>query len=79
MDNRELVERWLSVFGRDVDKKMIADHVTSYGNLLWYLFTWGKVPCFKGDEARDAFVLWIIQRQLDFMMDTQTTLKVYLS
>ena len=27
MDNRELVERWLSVFGRDVDKKMIADHV----------------------------------------------------
>ena len=55
MDNRELVERWLSVFGRDVDKKMIADHVTSYGNLLWYLFTWGKVPCFKGDEARDAF------------------------
>ena len=40
MDNRELVERWLSVFGRDVDKKMIADHVTSHGNYLWHLFTY---------------------------------------
>ena len=55
MDNRELIEKWLSVFGKGVDKKMIVDHVTSHGNLLWHLFTWGNVPCIKGDEARIAF------------------------
>ena len=55
MDNCELIEKWLSVFGKGVDKKMIVDHVTSHGNLLWHLFTWGNVPCIKGDEARIAF------------------------
>ena len=55
MDNRELIEKWLSVFGKGVDKKMIVDHVTSHGNLLWHLFKWGNVPCIKGDEARIAF------------------------
>ena len=42
-------------FGKGVDRKMIVDHVTSHGNLLWHLFTWGDVPCIKGDEARIAF------------------------
>ena len=55
MDDRKLIEKWLSVFGKGVDKKLIEDHVTSYGNLLWHLFTWGNVPCFEGDEARKAF------------------------
>lgn len=55
MDNYELVEKWLAIFGKDVDKKVINDHVTSYGNHLWYLFTWGNVPCILGDEARKAF------------------------
>ncbi len=55
MDNRELIEKWLSVFGIGVDKMLIEDHVTSYGDHLWHLFTWGNVPCLKGDEARKAF------------------------
>ncbi len=55
MTDTELIKKWLSVFGKSVDKKLIEAHVTSYGNLLWHLFTWGNVPCLKGDEARDAF------------------------
>ena len=55
MDKYELVEKWLAIFGKDVDKKLINDHVTSYGNHLWHLFTWGNVPCILGDEARKAF------------------------
>lgn len=55
MNENELVEKWLFTFGKDVDKKLIEEHVVSYGNLLWHLFTWGKVPCLEGDEARNAF------------------------
>ena len=55
MDNYELIEKWISVFGKGVDKKMIDDHVTSYCNHLWHLFTWGNVPCLSGEEARRAF------------------------
>ena len=55
MDNRELIEKWLYVFGKGVDKSLIADNVTSHGNHLWHLFTWGKVSCLSGDEARAAF------------------------
>ncbi len=39
MNNRELIEKWLSAFGKEVDPKMIEDHVTSHGNHLWHLFT----------------------------------------
>jgi len=55
MNNNELIVKWLSVFGKDVDPKMIEEHVTSYGNYLWHLFTWGNVSCLSGDEARKAF------------------------
>ena len=55
MNNCELVEKWISVFGRNVDKKIIEEHVTLHGNFLWHLFTWGEVPCLEGDEARNAF------------------------
>lgn len=55
MDEHELIEKWLSVFGKGVEPKMIEDHVTSYGNHLWHLFTWGNVSCLKDDEARKAF------------------------
>ena len=55
MNDRELIEKWLAVFGKNVDKNLIKDHVTSYGNHLWHLFTWGEVPCLEGDEARKAF------------------------
>ena len=55
MDNHEFIEKWISVFGNGVDKKLIEDHVTSYGNHLWHLFTWGNVTCISGDEARKSF------------------------
>ena len=55
MDNRELIEKWLSAFGQGVDEKLINDHVTSYGNYLWHLFTWGNVSCLSEDEARNVF------------------------
>ena len=49
------IKRWLSAFADEVDKKMIKKHVTSEGNFLWHIFTWCKVPCLEGDEARAAF------------------------
>lgn len=55
MTDNELVEKWLLVFGREVDKKIIAEHVTSDSNYLWHLFTWGNADCHEGDEARNAF------------------------
>ena len=33
---KELMEKWLAVFGQGVDPKMMEDHVTSYGNFLWH-------------------------------------------
>lgn len=55
MNDCELIEKWLSVFGENVDRKIIENHVTAYRNFLWHLFTWGNVPCLEGDEARKAF------------------------
>jgi len=47
MDNCELAEKWISVFGEGVDKNLINDHVTSYGNHLWHLFTWAMCLVFR--------------------------------
>ena len=55
LSEEALMEKWLSIFGKGVDKNIMEEHVTSYGNLLWHLFTWGEVPCLQGDEARKAF------------------------
>ena len=55
MSEDELIKQWLKVFGHNVDKKLIEDHVTSHGNHLWHLFTWGEVPCLQGDDAKAAF------------------------
>lgn len=55
MNTKNIKKEWLSIFGKDVDKKLIREHVTSYGNHLWHLFTWGNVPCFENDEARKVF------------------------
>lgn len=55
MSETELMNKWLSVFGVGVDKQMIEEHVTTYGNLLWHLFTWGNVSCLQGDDARKVF------------------------
>ena len=55
MSDEALMEKWLSTFGKGVDKNIMEEHVTSYGNLLWHLFTWGEVPCLQGEDARKAF------------------------
>ena len=55
MNNSEFVEKWISVFGKGVEQKLVEDHVISQGNHLWHLFTWGNVSCLEGDEARQAF------------------------
>ena len=55
MSEDELIKQWLKVFGQNVDKKLIEDHVTSHGNHLWHLFTWGEVPCLQGSDAKAAF------------------------
>ena len=55
LSDEALMAKWLSTFGKGVDRNMMEEHVTSYGNLLWHLFTWGEVTCLQGDEARKAF------------------------
>ena len=55
MNEQELVEKWLSVFGEGVDQASLEEHVTSYGNYLWHLFSWEYVSCLEKDEARNAF------------------------
>ena len=55
MSEEEIIKKWLKVFGKSVDKKLIEEHVTSYGNHLWHLFSWGEVPCLQGDDAKRAF------------------------
>ena len=55
MNDRELIEKWLLTFGEGVDKKLLEEHVTSYGNFLWHLFTWGEVWCLEGNAAAKAF------------------------
>ena len=55
MNERVILQKWLSVFGEGVDETMLETHVTSCGNLLWHLFTWGEVPCLEGEKARRAF------------------------
>ena len=44
MSEDELIRKWISVFGKDVEEGLIEEHVTSYGNHLWHLFTWGEIP-----------------------------------
>ena len=49
------INKWLSVFGDGVDKKIIKEHVKAEYNYLWHIFTWGEVPCLEGNDARIAF------------------------
>ena len=53
--NPAVIEKWLEAFGKDADPAVIKAHVTAESNYLWHLFTWGKVSCLAGDEAREAF------------------------
>ncbi len=55
MTDKKLVRRWLSVFEQNVPKEIMDNHVTTDGNHMWHIFTWGNVPCLEGDAARAAF------------------------
>lgn len=55
MKDNDLINKWLCAFGADVDKIVLEENITSEGNFLWHLFTWGGVPCMKEDDARAAF------------------------
>ncbi len=55
MTKIELIENWLSVFAKNVDDNIVRKHVTSHGNFLWHIFTWGNVSCYEGEEARAKF------------------------
>ena len=55
MNDRTIINEWLSAFGKGVDPKIIRNRVTAPNNYLWHLFTWGNAPCLEGDEARKAF------------------------
>ncbi len=55
MSDDEWMKKWISIFGENVDKGIMEEHITSKGNHLWHLFTWGEVPCLQGDDARKEF------------------------
>jgi len=55
MTEQKIINNWLYAFARDVDKQKLSDHVLSYGNLLWHVFSYEYVPCLEGDEARAEF------------------------
>lgn len=53
-DPRAARKRWLAAFAGEVPADVLREHVTAEGNYLWHIFTWGKVPCLRGDAAREA-------------------------
>ncbi len=55
MENNQIVKKWLESFGKNVPDSIIKNHVTSCGNHLWHIFTWGEVSCIEGDTANSAF------------------------
>lgn len=51
---RRIRERWLDAFAPAVPEAVMGQHVLAEGNYLWHIFTWGEVPCLKGDDAKKA-------------------------
>ena len=70
-----LMEKWLSAFGKGVDKNIMEEHVISYGNLLWHLFTWGEVPCQRERMREKHLMSCSMRRQYGFTMDMPVILK----
>ena len=54
LTNGLVVDKWLSMFAKDVPKEILANHVTKSGNFLWHIFSWGKAFCLDGGAAREA-------------------------
>ena len=74
MDKKEIIENWLKAFGKGISSKIIDEHVTSYGNHLWHLFTWANVECLEGDAARKVFDNLEYTEAIRFLTDIQTEL-----
>ena len=54
-DGKQIAEKWLKAFAKDVPHELLRAHVYEYGNYLWHIFSWELVECLSGDEARAAF------------------------
>ncbi len=52
MDDKEVMKKWLDVFGKNVHPKIMRNHVLAEYNFLWHIFTWGSIECFEEDEAK---------------------------
>jgi len=44
MTEQKIINNWLYAFARDVEKQKLSDHVLSYGNFLWHVFSYKYVP-----------------------------------
>lgn len=54
----EFQREWLTHFAAGIPKSILEKHVTSYGNHIWHLFSWGLLPegsFLTGDAAREAY------------------------
>lgn len=55
LESPKIVNKSLSSFFSNVSKEILIEYVCDDCNFLWHIFTWGNVPCFSYDEARNAF------------------------
>jgi tRNA (guanine-N7-)-methyltransferase len=55
IERTDIVNRWISTFASSVADDILREHVLEECNYLWHVFSWGKVPCFEGDQARRTF------------------------
>jgi hypothetical protein len=55
IEKTDIVNRWISTFASNVSDKILREHVLEDCNYLWHVFSWGKVPCLEGAQARRAF------------------------
>ena len=54
-DKQRIACKWLAAFGGEVPADIMNKNGFDIANHMWHIFTWGKVPCIEGDEARLAF------------------------
>lgn len=55
LNNNQIIEKWLYTFGKNIDPDIVSKRVTSDGNFLWHIFTWGNANCLEKIEAKKAF------------------------
>ena len=55
MTEKQIIEKWLFKFGKNVSEEILKNHVYKNGNFLWHIFSCGEAECLEGDGARRAF------------------------